>query len=496
MARWLGIDVSSTMVRVALLSSSVRKTVLVALREERIADHETPSAAIRSATTALRADACAAALDGKKGFMRRLDVPRAAQKDLQNVLSYEVEATLPFEMEDAVMDHRRLKPIAGVDGDDIMAIFAGVANTEEVRDVIGLTKRGFGVEPTRVGIGPLPLCNLAQVTRELAVAEPVAVVELAEESCDVLIVRGGEPRFARSLSRGIRGLPESAPALVRDLKQTFAAWRSGGGQLLSRAIVVGAGRAVSGLEGVFASELGVTVVDLPKLAIDEVTPEQEAMLPRFAKAIGLALSLSRRSSDLNLRQGPLAAQESFAFLREKTPLLSGLAAAIAVSFGFSVFAEMRALNVERKSLEEQLSVVTKAHFGKPTNDPKEAADLLQAAIDGKSDDPLPAMDAFDVMVALSDRVPRDMIHDVADFDFKKNAVTLKGMVSSGEDAEKLQKNVAEHECFKEVNLSHTTKLKEKNRYKYTLEFKIDCSKAKGDKKSAAAAPTGTQGGGR
>jgi len=78
MARWLGIDLSATTVRVALVSSSYRKLGIEALREESVADHPSVVAAIRAATVGLRPDACAAGLEGRKTFTRKLDLPRAA----------------------------------------------------------------------------------------------------------------------------------------------------------------------------------------------------------------------------------------------------------------------------------------------------------------------------------------------------------------------------------------------------------------------------------
>ena len=74
--------------------------------------------------------------------MRRIHLPAAAHKRLNDVLSFEVEATLPFEPDDAVMDHRLLTFVKGVDEEGQIPIFSGVAYTEEVRDRIGLVLPG------------------------------------------------------------------------------------------------------------------------------------------------------------------------------------------------------------------------------------------------------------------------------------------------------------------------------------------------------------------
>ncbi len=502
MARWLGIDVSDSAVRVLLLRSSYRRNSVEAMVEEKLVDHPTPSAAIRAATHGLKADLVASSIVGQRGFFRSISLPSAAQKELQNILSYEVESTLPFELDDAVMDHRVLQHRPGVDEPDTLPIFAGVAYADEVRERIALITRGFGHEPTRVGLGPLPLSNLTQVMPELARSEAVAIVELEDRHTDVAILVNGETRFARSLSRGLVGLPGEAPALARELRQTLAAWRVRSGVPVTQLYRIGSGQQITGLDHFLQMELGVTIDSLPRPTLDGLSDVQLQALPRFAKALALALGLSRRSSDLNLRQGSLAAQQSYPFLREKVPLLAGLGAAILVSFGFSVVAEMRALEAEKTSLGEQLALTTETHFGESTKDPAAAEALLDATITGKNVDIVPRMDGFGVMVAISQRIPSDIIHDIVEFDYNGGKVTLRGIVPSIKNAHSIAELFEEEPCFRDVNLTRTTQLKKEGTQKYTMEFNVKCPIGKKKLKphkvaasgSAAKAKTPPQGG--
>jgi len=487
MTRSLGLEITRTTIRLALVRSRYRRTTIEALREERCADHESRSAAIRATLGSLKCDAVASALAGERTFLRLLSLPATAAKELANVLSYEVEATLPFEIDDAVMDHRMLKHAPDTDPEGQLPILAGVAFTEEVRDHIDLVLRGTGHEPQRVAIGSLPLSNLIQLIPELGRGQ-VAILELGEDNADLLILRDGEPRFARSTSQGLAGLPAAASVIARDLRQTIGAWRVQGGAPLGAIYVVGTGHEVEGLDAFIQSQLGVPVLPLPKPMLDGLSPDQAARLPRFAKALGLAMSLSRRPRDLNMRQGALEAQQSFQFLRDKTPLLAGLTAAIFVSFGFSVFAETRELDSSHATLQHQLENATQAHFGHKTGDLTEADELLSNAITGKTGDPMPTMDAFDVMVEVSKRIPAEVVHDIADFEYNRGEVTIKGIVPAISDANLVKDKMAEHECFNDAKISGTTQLKNQDKQKYTLEFSVRCqadeqSKGKKGKKS-------------
>lgn len=483
MAKWMGIDITETAVRVAMVRTSLRNTELEVLREERLVDHETPSAALRAATAGLKADIYATALSGDRGYVRFVELPKAAQKAIGEVLTFEVESTLPTELDDAVMDHQILRqPV----DDDHIAILAGLAETEQIRERIGLVLRGTGSEPQRVGLGALPLANLITVCPDLAVPGPVAVIELGENTSDVLVLKNGEPRMVRTLSRGVAGLPHDARNLAREVRQTLAAWRVQDGTAIERMFFVGAGRNVAGLDAFLQSELTVQIEDLPPLQL-EVPAELQALVPSCAKALGIALSTDRRVRTLDLRQGSLQAQQSFQFLREKTPLLAGLAAAILVSFGFSVYAESRSLERETASLEAQLESSTAMNLGKPTRDHEAADQLLQDIIAGKTDDPMPEVDGFDLMVELSERIPSEIKHDITKFDFNKEKLNLQGKVDTIEEANKVATALAEHKCFKDVNLVRTSQIKGEDRQKYILELTVRCGADKKKKKKRPAA---------
>src|SRR5205814_2952392 len=104
---------------------------------------------------------------------------------------------------------------------------------------------------------------------------------------------------------------------------------------------------------------------------------------------------------------------------DKVPLFAGLGAAILVSFGFSVLSQNRSLDSEHDMLEARLAAVTQEVLGESTSDPQKARDLLEHG-PGSEEDPLPQADAFDVMVQLSKAVPKEVVHDVLEFDVARN----------------------------------------------------------------------------
>lgn len=496
MTKLLGIDTSKSVVRVALVRAAYRRLVIEALGEADVASAGSESLAIRAAVGTLRADASAIALSGDRCFYRRLELPAAAQKEITNVLPFELEATVPFEMDAAVFDYRLLKRAPG---DSTLPIFAAIARSADVRERIALVHEATGQDPARVGTGALPLANLTAVMPELeqpvfpagapvvpgAAPGPIAILDLGDLTSELVILIAGEPVFARTLSRGTIGLPGSAPALARELRQTFAAWRTVGGQPLLGMYLVGGGASTQGAETFLSTELGVSILPLPTPRFEGLTPEHAAVIPRFAKALGLALGLTGRSRALNLRRGALEAQRSYPFLQEKVPLLTGLGAVIVVSFGFSILAEMRTLDAEHDVLTAQLAAASRDVLGEETTDATRATELLEHGPGGADEDPLPRADAFDVMVQLSKAVPKEIVHDVVEFDVARGHVSIHGTVPSIPDAQPIADKMKEHRCFKDVKVPRTSQFTEVKQ-KYVLEFDIKCEDKKKKTKADAA----------
>jgi general secretion pathway protein L len=177
-----------------------------------------------------------------------------------------------------------------------------------------------------------------------------------------------------------------------------------------------------------------------------------------------------------------------AWIKERIPLLAGLAAVILVSFLFSAWAQLYAKSKEKVVLEAALGTVSKEVLGEETTSAARAKELLNAQTAINDDDPLPHADAFDVMVKLSEQIPPSMTHDIEELDVQKNHVIVHGIVPTVADAETIRTNLKNERCFTEPKVTRTTQMVGESRQKYVLEFDLKCPEDQkgGDKKSAGA----------
>jgi general secretion pathway protein L len=506
MPTWLGIDIGSANVKVALVRSTYRKLALVRLASAAVSPEVPVPDAVRAAvSTALLGeapgvDATAVAIDGARAAIHRLLLPAAAQKQLVDVLTFELEAQLPFDIDGAVYDWRLLESTTD---DGQLPIVAAVARIEDVKARIDLVRDTTRFEPERVGVGAFALSALVPYVPDLSAEGTVAVVDLGAKGSEILVLEKGEPVFARTLSTGTEGLPATADKLARDIRVSFAAHRAQGGTPVTRVYLCGGGAFVSGAEVFLGGSLEIPVQVLPEPQVDSaaVPPETMREAPRYAKAIALALSLAGRGAGMNLRRGPLTFERGFAWVRERIPVLAGLAAVILFSFVFSAWARLHAVHKERDALKEALSDVTKQVLGTEADNASDAQDLLAKATAVSDEDPMPHADAFDVMVRLSQAIPTSMTHDVEELDVQKSHVTVRGIVGTVSDAQTIQATLSEDKCLADVKIKSAAQMVGTDRQKYVMEMDLRCPedvkgapKKKGDSSSSAsAAPSGAGG---
>jgi general secretion pathway protein L len=492
MGRFIGIDIGATHIRAALLNVAFKRSAIERFEEIALDAAESLESALQACVVPMlqQTDGMALAIDGDAAFVHRLTLPQTAAKQLDEILPFELEAQVPVELSELVYDFRVLRRGPAQDS---VVVLAAAARTETVKARIDLSERALSRSPDRVGCGPISLGNLAAVCPALRVPGPIALIDLGGHRTEVALLKDGETVFVRTLSRGVAGLPETAGALAAELRQTLLAAAVAQGEDVQSVHLVGGGSAAQGAEQYLAHELGVAVQPLPALEL-ELSPEQALLVPRFAKAVALAVGAGGKGRDLDLRRGPLEFQRGFGFIKEKAPLLAGLVTAAGISFLFANWAELRSLDREQELLRAQLSALSREVLGEEVGDAEEAAALLERAKTSDEVDPMPRLDAFDIMVELSNAVPSSMTHDVDEFDMQRAHVKINGVVGSTADAQLVASKLGEHRCFQGAKIAKVSQMVNADRQKYVLEFDVKCPEdAAAKKKKKADGADGAEG---
>ena len=520
MANHIGIDIGTSAVKAVRVRSQFKRLRIEAIATVDVLTAGSVEAAVVQALAEVTGgkpqlhDGLAAALAGDRTAVRILSIPASAQRQIGDVLPFELESAVPFDIAEAVWDYRILtaaRPTGVKDGH--LAVLTVVARVEDARERIDFMKSATGQEPEALGVGAFPFAN---VLPYLAAApqqptEPgapavlpgpgsVLFLDLGQKRSDILVVNGEEPVFSRTMTIGAEGLPGTAAKLARELKTSIAALRAAGHAEPSRVILCGGGAFISGAEAYLSAELGMhlEVLSLRGLEFAEtVAPDAMTHAARWSKALGLALSLGSRPLDVNLRKGPLGFERGFAWLKEKIPVLAGLTAVVMLGFMLSALVELLALSKERTTLEKSLETVTGEVLGERTSSAEKATSLLAAQNAGADEDPMVHADAFDVLARLTEVIPQSAAHDIEELDVQKGHVRVNGVVASVNDAQAIAaslKGDKDDSCFSDVKITRTTQVIGQDRQKYVLEFDLKCpedQKVKKKDPSAAASATAT-----
>lgn len=489
MSRTIGIDFRSNHVRIAALHVRYRKLELEGLYEELLSAHESPREALRSCLAHIPPggiDMIVTSVDGSRCFTHAVRFPESARKRLAELLPFELEAELPLDIDELVIDHTILDSAgpgrAEKDaGPKEIAVFAAAARMQDVQEMIDLVRDASGKQPERVGVSNLELAHLTHLNPALRGEEPIALLDLGFSRADICLVQGGRLKQARALSMGVEGFPEQATALVARLRQTFVAYAMANGAQVARLYLLGEGAGMHGLPEYLAGQLGMTVEVLDRFELDGLNEENLARLPHFGRALAIAMH-GVRGKGLDLRQGDLAYERGYEHVKQRAPLLAGLMAAVLLSFFFSIWAESRALAADHEALLTSLQEVTKSTFGVETADPDEAEIELEKARKTKPEDPMPYLDGFGVAVALATTLPEGIVHDVEEFDVAKGKVKLRGLVGSASDAQTVAKHFGEHPCIHGPNVTKITQVVNTERERYTLEADVYCPEDQGASK--------------
>ena len=474
MSRILGIDIDRTAVRGVLVKTAFRRVEIdryIKVPLTQSAESVGRTTELHDAFTSLvRAlgrppDTVVASLDGELASLRVVELPLAASKRIAEVLPFELESLLPFEISDAVLDYQ---PIETQEGQ--LRLLAAAVLRDRVREFIAIFQGG-PFEPREIAVGAAALDGLRMLCPELTEGRRI-IVELCERETNVCALNRGRASFGRTLSVGAEGLPHRSVELTQGLRQTLAAYRAQGGHPPDVVHVAGKGNLI-GFGAQLATELG-----LPVEPIALPGPDAESAGPsEFVRAAALAGRVAASGKRINLRTGEFAAMRGKSDMLGSFNLVAVCALIVLVTAVFSLKVRQSTLSTEQAALRKQLRETTQRVFGKAETDPAKVTAMIA---NPTSDNPLPRFDAYDALAAISGAVPADIKHemrhmrvDLAD-EKKEGQVELQGSLGSIEQRDVIVTQLEAHGCFKEIQRGQTRPGRSADTLNYQLEAKLSC----------------------
>lgn len=421
-------------------------------------------------------------LSGDEVSVRSTSLPTKAIKKLNELLPFELEGKVPFDIAESVIDHQPIETTA-VEVKMLASVVPRRCIETHLREM-----RLLGVEPREVAIGAVALDGLVALIPDLQTPGPHCLIDVHPEGTDVCILRNGTCHFARTISLGIHDIDQGRQErLGRELRQTLAAWRMEGGPPPDRFYVCGAMAVREGADSWLGQLVGAPV---EKLALPPAPGTDDAGRPAFARAAALAGRVLTRGKHLDARQGDFAATRAANAVRQHLPLLMACGTSVLLAFLFSSYARYSVLDERHAQLEDELGRVTEAYFGAEARNPDQALRLLAGGARGA--DPMPQFDAYAALSEISASIPDTVTHDVRQLQIdlgdgeETGRFSIRGAVNSVSDTDTIMRALESHRlvrqegstetrlvCFRNLELGNTTTTAD-DRRSYRLDGTIHC----------------------
>jgi Tfp pilus assembly PilM family ATPase len=475
----LGLEITPRTVRGAFL-----KTALRGFEMERYAEVPIPQASedqsttgmLRSAVAQLTAqgsrppDRVIASLDGEFASLRIVDLPLGVEKKIAEVLPGELEALLPFEVDEAIVDYQ----IVGRDETSLqlMTVATPASNVAERLRFL----HAAGIEPRELAVGAAVFGGLEGLLAETLDNRTVLVIDVGAKSTDFAVLSSGQCTFARTLSGGM-DLVESGrrDQLGASLQRTLASYRA---QRAEEPTIIWLSGETSTMESArqwLTDQLGIDCGSVP---VPTAPGADDETAPKFAKAAALAGRALSRKKQLDLRQREFASKAAAGQIRKHIRLIAVCAAAILLSFIVSLGARYRVAKAEQERLMTRLAEVSEDLLGEETRSALHARELLTGG--PRIDDPLPRFDAYDVLEAISESIPTDIVHDTRrllieiDDDGERGRFEIQGTLGTIAERDRLVEELQNHRCFSNVEKgSISTAVGDRKDYKVAVRVQCE-----------------------
>jgi type IV pilus assembly protein PilM len=332
----VGLDIGSGLIKVAVIDHSGRTPELIrvavapliadAIVEGEVMDPGIVAEAIRTALAAadVKTTSVVIAVGGRDVIIKRISIERAKEQQARELIRFEAEQHVPFDMDSVELDFQILDPNG--DGPEMSVLL--VAAKRELVESKQRVLTDAGLDPAIVDVEAFALHNAFEMNHPDAMSGVVGLLNVGHDMSNINILDDGVPILTRDLTVGTRRVREDlqrerglsgddAQALLQGYDRSphldavletrgdeiavgveraasFLAQNSRGGEM--RAIYTcGGGSRIPGLNEMLAARLRTTVQQanplanlkvrdgaLASLVTDEIAPL--LMLP-----IGLAL---------------------------------------------------------------------------------------------------------------------------------------------------------------------------------------------------------------
>jgi type IV pilus assembly protein PilM len=214
----IGLDIGSGLVKVAVVEHGrsepeLVKVAITPLLADAIVDGEIMDpnivadairAALQQAGVKVKGKTVAIAVGGRDVIIKKIQIERVKEQQARELMRWEAEQHVPFDMESVELDFQILDPDAeGLE----MSVLLVAAKRELVEAKMRLLTDA-GVSPAVVDVDAFALHNAFEINHPMAMTGVVGLVNIGHEVTNINLLDEGVPILTRDVAVGTRRLRE------------------------------------------------------------------------------------------------------------------------------------------------------------------------------------------------------------------------------------------------------------------------------------------------
>jgi len=212
----IGLDIGSGLIKVAVVDHSKKEPQLLrvaiqplmqdAIVEGEVMDPGVVAEAIQGALAAagVKSKSMVTAVGGRDVIIKKINIERVKEAQARELMRWEAEQHVPFDMESVELDFQILDPDAeGLE----MSVLLVAAKRELVEAKIRVLTDA-GLEPAMVDVDAFALHNAFEMNHPEAMEGMVALVNIGHDVTNINILEEGVPILTRDLTLGTRRFSE------------------------------------------------------------------------------------------------------------------------------------------------------------------------------------------------------------------------------------------------------------------------------------------------
>jgi general secretion pathway protein L len=460
----LGLDIRPDAVSAVLINSSIKGTVIEAhehvLLSDRKEDRNGISASLETIEQKMNiSDAiCVASFPADEISFRNIQVPFKGPKKIKKILPYELESTLPFPVDDLIIDFIHIEIPDLTNTNNLITAAVEKSKLQTFLDTLAT----FNIEPEIVTVGGYP--TAFSLANFLDSHKNWFFIDIDNNKSTIFIILSGRICLIRSFAIHAAARPNKIKSLCGNIKRTINAlekmlgldFEPDGG------FITGCGIDDLGFDKDMEQDLGFPIerVDILRNAdiLKSQAPPPSWIPSLMDNALSLALMEIEGAKGFNFRKGPFALKK-FWEENKKNLIQTGVFFVLVLSLGcFNVFLDSYFMGKKLARLNHQITGIFTSTFPEIKNivDPVQQMKIKiqqtgnNALLPGETEKQIRAID---ILNAISKAIPKDVDVILTRFVMGSESVNISGDTDSFNSVDNIKSKLEQTDIFKKIIIS-------------------------------------------